>query len=217
MTSPTALRESRGTDASPASPAASPPFAGTFPGMTGAPELAAAEFQAVRETLYALCGISLSDGKEGLVRSRLGARLRALSLPNVTAYLAYVESDRSGAERVHMIDVLTTNKTSFFREAEHFRFLESKVLPALAARQGPIRIWSAGCSSGEEPYTLAMQLRETLTPARLRDTKILATDISTRILVKAKAAVYADMSDHGLHGLEKILKPLRKNRPKPRG
>jgi chemotaxis protein methyltransferase CheR len=174
-------------------PAALPASAttGSFPGVTAAPELDASEFQAVRELLYKLAGISLPEGKEGLVRSRLASRLRTLALPNITAYLEYVEKDRSGAERTHFIDVLTTNKTSFFREAEHFRFLESKVLPQLAARTGPIRIWSAGCSSGEEPYTLAMQLRETLPADRLRETKILATDISTRILAKAKAAVYA--------------------------
>jgi chemotaxis protein methyltransferase CheR len=169
-----------------------PPVASAPAAAYGVPDLSARDFRAVRELIHAAAGIALQNGKEGLVRARLGARLRALDLPSVRRYLEYVEHDRSGRELVHMIDVLTTNKTSFFREAEHFRFVETRLVPALASRTTPIRFWSAGCSSGEEAYTLAMVLRESLGADRLRDTRILATDISTRILDRARAAVYPE-------------------------
>ncbi|MGZ8471413.1 MAG: CheR family methyltransferase, partial [Gemmatirosa sp.] len=89
-----------------------------------------------------------------------------------------------------MVDLLTTNKTSFFREAAHFDFLRDRLLPSLGP--GPVRIWSAGCSSGEEPYTLAMVIRGLWPDAERRDVKILATDISKRVLATAAAGVYPD-------------------------
>ncbi len=147
-------------------------------------------FRAIGKIVYHTAGINLHAGKEGLVRSRLAHRLRALHLDGFGEYLQFVEKDVSGAELAHMVDVLTTNKTSFFREAEHFRFLQTDVLPALASRGEPIRLWSAGCSSGEEPFTLAIVLRELLDPAVASTTRILATDISARMLGKARAASY---------------------------
>ncbi|HEX5580706.1 MAG TPA: CheR family methyltransferase, partial [Gemmatimonadaceae bacterium] len=112
----------------------------------------------------------------------------ALGMSDFSSYLDFVQAEASGAELREMIDALTTNKTSFFREPQHFDFLRAKVLPALEGR--PLRIWSAGCSSGEEPYTLAMVLRDTL-PARDADgSRILATDISARVLARARAATY---------------------------
>jgi chemotaxis protein methyltransferase CheR len=157
--------------------------------LRGEFELTEPEFRAVAALLHDVAGIHLPAGKEGLVRARLAPRLRARELPSVAAYLECVARDRD--ELTRMIDVLTTNKTSFFREAEHFALLERSVLPALARRGGPVRIWSAGCSSGEEPFTVAMVCRETLPTPACSATRILATDISTRVLARARDASYS--------------------------
>jgi chemotaxis protein methyltransferase CheR len=148
------------------------------------------EFERIRDMLYQLCGINLSPGKEGLVKSRLMKRLRKLSLDSFDAYLEYLENDKSGQELTTMVDLLTTNKTNFFRENEHFKYLKSQVLPPLLSQQREIRIWSAGCSSGEEPYTTAIVLHESIPLMGKYDVRILATDISTNILAKAKNGVY---------------------------
>ncbi|GLC25330.1 CheR family methyltransferase [Roseisolibacter agri] len=151
-------------------------------------DLTAAQFREISRTVYEIAGIQLREGKEGLVRSRLAKRLRALNLPTFEAYLDRVRAD--ARELAEMVDQLTTNKTSFFRESAHFDFLRERVLPTLGA--GPVRIWSAGCSSGEEPYTLAMIIRDAWSDADRRDVKILATDISRRVLATAQAGVYPD-------------------------
>ncbi len=152
-------------------------------------ELDQSQFDTIRRMVYQLCGINLTDGKNGLVRARLLKRLRALNLPDFDAYLQRIRDDRSGGEIVAMIDVLTTNKTSFFREAQHFDYLQEEVFPAFAGNRRPLRIWCAGCSTGEEPYTLAIVLREAFRDTKM-DVKILATDISTRVLEHARAGVY---------------------------
>ncbi len=155
-------------------------------------ELTASQFKRITSLLYSHSGIRMREGKEGLVRARLTKRLRLLSLLDFDAYLEYVESQPDQAEFAEMIDALTTNKTSFLREASHFDFLRDSVLPQLS---GPVRIWSAGCSSGEEPYTLAMLLGDAYDNAR--DVRVLATDLSHHVLATAKAGTYgADvMSD----------------------
>ncbi len=158
-------------------------------GSIGGIELSEAQFRHVGELVGRIAGIQLPPGKESLVRSRLAKRLRALGLTSVTDYLDIVERDTTRTELAEMVDVLTTNKTSFFREADHFRLLESTVFPALGRTGAPIRIWSAVCSTGEEPYTIAMVARETLGSAASR-VKILATDISARVLQRARDAVY---------------------------
>jgi chemotaxis protein methyltransferase CheR len=150
-------------------------------------ELTAAQFERITGLLYAHAGIRMRAGKEGLVRARLTKRLRALGLPDFDAYLSHVESQRDRSEFAEMIDALTTNKTSFLRESAHFDYLRDHVLPSLT---GSVRIWSAGCSSGEEPYTLAMLTGEAYETANVRDVRILATDISHRVLATAKAGVY---------------------------
>jgi chemotaxis protein methyltransferase CheR len=162
-------------------------------GMTGITletDLTAEQFGEISRTVYDIAGIQLREGKEGLVRSRLAKRMRQLGLPGFEAYLARVRGDASGRELAEMIDLLTTNKTSFYREAAHFDFLRERLLPALGP--GPVRIWSAGCSSGEEPYTMAMVVRDVWPDAERRDVKILATDISKRVLATAAAGVYPD-------------------------
>lgn len=160
------------------------------PSTLPAYDLQPEQFARIRQLLYQLCGIALRPGKEGLVKARLMKRLLALALDSFDAYLAYVEHDPSGQELVAMIDALTTNKTSFFREPQHFVYLRHRVVPELQETRHPIRFWSAGCASGEEPYSLAMALWETLPGIEQRDVRILATDISTRVLAVARQAVY---------------------------
>ncbi len=150
-------------------------------------ELTPAQFTRITGLLYEHAGIRMREGKEGLVRARLTKRLRKLGLADFDAYLAFVEREPGRREFAEMIDALTTNKTSFLREASHFDYLRESVFPAL---HGPVRIWSAGCSSGEEPYTLAMLCNEAFSDIAKRDVRILATDISHRVLAHAKAGVY---------------------------
>jgi chemotaxis protein methyltransferase CheR len=157
-------------------------------GAATVPDLSDADFARVAELTHRVAGINLQRGKEGLVRARLARRVRAHGLDGFPAYLALVESERTGTELREMIDALTTNKTSFFREAQHFDFLRTTLLPARDGRR--MRVWSAGCSSGEEPYTLGMVLRDALPASEAEASRILATDISDRVLARAQEAVY---------------------------
>jgi chemotaxis protein methyltransferase CheR len=150
-------------------------------------ELTSAQFTRITDLLYEHAGIRMREGKEGLVRARLAKRLRKLGLQDFDAYLNFVLNEKSRTEFAEMIDALTTNKTSFLREVSHFDFLRDQVFPEL---KGPVRIWSAGCSTGEEPYTLAMLANESYGAETSRRVKILATDISHRVLAQAKAGQY---------------------------
>lgn len=147
------------------------------------------EFLRIQEMVYDYCGINLHDGKQALVKGRLKKRLRHLNLNSFSDYLNYVESDESNREFLLLIDILTTNKTSFFRENQHFKFIREELLPQLDDR--PVKWWSAGCSSGEEPITLAMILQEEAIKMREPQVKILATDISIEMIKMAKAGIYA--------------------------
>jgi chemotaxis protein methyltransferase CheR len=178
-----------------ADPSTAPPP--VLPKSAAAPAeftLTAEEFGRIGQLLYQHSRIALHAGKEGLVRSRLAKCLRRLGLDTYTAYLDYVEGDSTGRELSLMIDLLTTNKTSFFRESAHFDYLCEHVLPGLLAGGGPIRLWSAGCSTGEEPFTLAMLLHDGIPDIATRDVRILATDISERVLEHARDARYADLA-----------------------
>jgi chemotaxis protein methyltransferase CheR len=154
--------------------------------------LSPTEFRRVTALARDIAGIDLKEGKEALVSSRVSQRVRALGLPSTAAYFAHLDGPHAATEMPHLIDVLTTNKTSFFREPQHFRFLEEYVLPAAGQRATPFRVWSAACSSGEEPYTLAMIVRDLLGDERAKRIRIRATDISHRILARAASAVYRD-------------------------
>lgn len=154
-----------------------------------AASLSSAQFQRISRILQSMVGICIKPGKEILVRSRLSSRLRGLGMRDFDQYLAHVESPGAQAELETMIDLLTTNKTSFFREHQHFDFLKHQVLPELAGKRR-VRFWSAGCSTGQEPYTLAMVLHESLPDLQGRDIRILATDLSARVLAVAKRATY---------------------------
>ncbi len=155
-------------------------------------QLTPESFARIRDTLYQISGIKLESGKEELVKARLVKILNRLELQDVESYLELVKRDTSGEELKRMVDVLTTNKTSFFRENEHFEFLRRTIAPGWAAATGPLRLWCAGCSSGEEPYTLAIVLAECLPAGRFAQLALLATDISLRVLDTARAAEYPD-------------------------
>ena len=146
-------------------------------------------FFKISKLVYRIAGINLPLTKMGLVKSRLMKRLRKLDIDCFESYWEYVENDKTGLELAHMIDIITTNKTNFFREPQHFKYLRQHVIPNLNKNQS-IRIWSAGCSLGAEPITLAMILHEEINDLINYDTKILATDISTEMLKIARSAEY---------------------------
>ncbi|WP_413614138.1 CheR family methyltransferase [Halomonas sp. M20] len=148
-------------------------------------EMTDADFERVRKLIYQRAGIVLAEHKREMVYSRLARRLRQHKLTRFADYLARLESKPDSSEWESFTNALTTNLTAFFREAHHFPLLASHVLK----QSGPIRIWCAAASTGEEPYSIAMQLSETL-GAKARDAKVIATDIDTDALAKAREAVY---------------------------
>lgn len=154
------------------------------------------EFQAIRHLIYREAGISMSEAKRALVCSRLAKRLRHLKLGSHAEYLEYLErQDPDGLERQVMVNCLTTNKTDFYREPHHFGFLRDVVFPEIhqrASQGGPrrLRIWSAGCSMGDEPYTIAMTILEHFGPLHGWDIRILASDINTEVLRTAEQGIY---------------------------
>jgi chemotaxis protein methyltransferase CheR len=149
------------------------------------------EFESFRSLIYSECGISLNDSKRALVVARLSKRLNQLELPTFQAYYDHVMADKDGEEFTHMLDSVSTNKTDFFREPKHFEFLRDRILPErLSDRK--IRIWSSACSTGEEPYTIAMTLYDGVDAPDRWDCKILASDLSTRVLKKAAAGIYEE-------------------------
>ena len=173
-------------------------------------DLDMASFEQISRILYQHSGITLNAGKHEMVKARLAKRIRATGMPGFQEYLAYVKQDRSGIELRGMIDVLTTNKTCFFRESQHFDYLRECLLPKLRKTGGKIRMWSAGCSTGEEPYTLAIALREEIPDIDLMDVKILATDLSDRVLACARKAEYTEdkLQDLPPGILKKHFKPV---------
>lgn len=157
-------------------------------------DLKPAEFQRFSEMVRRHSGIHLGSVKTELLRARLAKRLRALSLDSFKDYYDLVASDESGEELARMLDVVTTNKTEFFREDKHFILLTQKYLPELlkGAAQRPdktLRIWSAACSSGEEAYTLAMCALEASAGQDVK-IKVLATDLSSRMIHRGATGVY---------------------------
>jgi len=167
--------------------------------------LSSAEFQKLSELIYDQCGIHLVNGKKIMLESRLSKRLRTLGMQSFKDYIQYVTS-REGMEQelVHMIDVVTTNKTDFFREPHHFDYLRSVILPGFSQSTGsPFKVWSSACSSGEEPYTLAMVLQDYAAQHHQFTYSILASDISTQVLQRASLAVY---QEHQVAALPMTLK-----------
>jgi chemotaxis protein methyltransferase CheR len=168
--------------------------------------MTAEDFASIAATLHAASGISLSPSKTSLVYSRLAKRLRALGLESFRDYCKLIAGSDGVDERQAMLAALTTNVTRFFREPHHFDYLR-KLMPELSAkakRGGRVRLWSAGCSSGEEPYSIALTILSTLPNANELDVKILATDIDPVILAKAKEGLYSR------EALEPVPAELRK-------
>lgn len=149
------------------------------------------EYDRIRTLLYEESGISLGESKQSLVISRLSKRLRELQLDTFRDYYEFVTQDDSGEEFTRMLDLLSTNKTDFFREPTHFDYLRGQILPSLE-RDKRIRIWSSACSTGEEPYTIAITLHESVKNPALWDFSILASDISTRVLAHAAQGLYGE-------------------------
>ena len=141
-------------------------------------------------------GIKMPDSKISMIQSRLVRRVRELGLPSVEHYGEYLFALGNDEEREHFINAVTTNKTDFFREPDHFQYLTNVALPSLTRDYkfdpGCIRVWSAACSSGEEPYTLGMVLSEFSLRQTKTDFAILATDVSTKVLQKAKRGIYTE-------------------------
>jgi len=155
------------------------------------------DFERVRQIIYDYSGINLHDGKQALVRARLMKRIRKLGLSNFKEYLDIVESNTIDGEFYSFVDVLTTNKTSFFREAQHYGYMRDEIIPNMKGRN--VRWWSAGCSSGEEPVTMAITLFEQFNSNKT-PVKILATDLSRDMLLRAKKGVYNEEKMDGIPG-----------------
>jgi chemotaxis protein methyltransferase CheR len=153
-------------------------------------------FAKFQQLIYQEAGIWLADHKQALLTGRLARRLRLLGLSSMQEYFHLLMQPDQLHERAVMIDCITTNETHFFREPRHFEFLENQVFPrwqeeaAASGRPKHLRVWSAGCSSGEEPYSLAMLLLKSFPQEKGWEIEVLATDISTRVLEKARAATY---------------------------
>ncbi|MDQ3000945.1 MAG: protein-glutamate O-methyltransferase [Fibrobacterota bacterium] len=144
-----------------------------------------------RTLVYEVSGINLGKGKEALVSARIGKRMRLVGVDDFKSYLKMVKQDPEGEELVHLLDAISTNVTSFFRESFHFQVIAELFEGWLKAGQRRFRFWSAACSTGEEPYTLAITLAEVLGGKDV-DLKILATDISTKVLDQAAQGEYLE-------------------------
>lgn len=156
------------------------------------------EFRAASQFIYERFGIKLTDQKKVLLAGRLSKRLRVLGISSLSAYLDLVNGDPTGAELTEFLNLITTNHSYFFRENDHFQFLARTILPEIAreSRTNPsrsLRIWSAGCATGEEPYSIAMTAADVLGEDMGRmDAGILATDISVAALSAAREGVYPE-------------------------
>ncbi len=167
------------------------------------PAMSQEEFAALSTLFYSYTGITLPPSKKNLLVSRLLKRIKILGCRSFAEYYEYITGAGGQSEFVHAVDVVSTNKTEFFREPGHFACLREAVLPALcragsgqAGRE--VIVWSAGCSSGEEPYTLAMVLADFFKDRGGRSFSIVATDISHRMLEKAQRAVYTESDIQGI-------------------
>jgi chemotaxis protein methyltransferase CheR len=148
-------------------------------------------FDGFRQIVYEKAGININDNKVALVAARVGKRMRELSLSSDRAYLDLLLADESGGEIVNLLDVISTNVTSFFRESNHFNVLADIVGRWYADGLRKFRFWCAAASTGEEPYTMGMTILDALN-GRTGDVKILATDISTRVLAKCQQGLYSE-------------------------
>ena len=158
-------------------------------------ELKDSEFQKFSRYVYDVSGINLHDGKKELLKARLGKIIRQRNFRSFRQYYDHVVNDKSGYELIVLLDSISTNLTYFFRESGHFDFLKTKALPEImnskaSSRDNSLRLWSAGCSSGEEAYSIAIAVSEAIGNMKKWQFEILATDLSTKVLEKARAGIY---------------------------
>ena len=160
------------------------------------------EFSRIKSRVYKVAGISLSDAKRTLVVSRLSKIVRALDLASFDDYVDYLEKGASASDGQDFVNALTTNLTRFYREDHHFDHLKTYVggLISERPRGQKLRIWSAGCSTGQEPYTIGMDLLNAFPELKRWDFKILATDIDTAVIAKAARGIYPENELSGLSG-----------------
>ncbi|MEQ5872908.1 protein-glutamate O-methyltransferase [Sagittula sp. NFXS13] len=162
------------------------------------------DFRAISDLAQAEFGLNLAESKKPLVYSRLSKRLKARELDSFPDYLALLKRSEENNERLELISALTTNVTSFFRENHHFEMLRDDGFPSMFDRlkeSGRGRIWSAGCSSGQEPYSIAMTLLNKMPDAARRNVKILATDIDPKIVARARQGIYPKEEATGISEL----------------
>ena len=156
-------------------------------------ELRDKDFETISTMVKSVAGLNLPQSKRALVYSRLARRIRKLGLPSFSAYIDRLQTETDDTEMGFLINALTTNVTAFFRESHHFDHLSEVVLPELVqrARSGhKVRLWSAACSSGEEPYSIALCLTQAMPDVARFDVKILATDIDEAIVLRASKAQF---------------------------
>ena len=164
--------------------------------LSGAPVLNKREFEKISKLAYERFGLDIPESKQNLVAARLGKTIRQLGMKSFEQFYSYLQSDKTGAALITLADRLTTNHTSFFREPRHFDILRKIILPEVRMRPR-VDIWCAACSSGEEPYTIAMSLLEEMPDAASR-VHIKATDLSTQVLATARKAVYGKDKVQGI-------------------
>jgi chemotaxis protein methyltransferase CheR len=155
------------------------------------------DYQFIRELVYQHSRINLGPDKRELVSARLGKRLRATNITSISDYCRYLQQKESDDELSHLIDAISTNHTFFFREPQHFEFLREMVVPEMTKRRAAVswpsfNVWSAACSSGEEPYSIAIALTEIFGRVPSWSWRVEATDISHRVLQRARVAVYRE-------------------------
>jgi chemotaxis protein methyltransferase CheR len=155
------------------------------------------DYKFIRELVYSHSRINLGPDKKELVSARLGKRLRETKITSISDYCRFLQEQETDEELSHLIDAISTNYTFFFRENEHFEFLAKVVVPEMAKRRiaekwNSFNVWSAACASGEEPYSIAISLAELFGPVPVWPWRIEATDISHRILQRARVGVYRE-------------------------
>ena len=160
--------------------------------FAGGPALSQEMFDKFRALIYEKTGIHMRDGKQILIANRLRRRLASLKLTSYEQYSEVLVAPRGGAEMVSFIDAVSTNETYFFRENAHFAALSSRVLPEMFRNRPRVRIWSAGCSTGEEVYTLRLVADQAAKAAGAPEPQIVGTDISTTVITRAREGIYGE-------------------------
>lgn len=162
--------------------------------------LDAESFRTIADLAYRLSGLTLVEEKATMIQSRLRHRLRSLGLSDFSGYCALLETEAGLEERKHLISALTTNVSHFFREAHHFELMKDHLAPRLTDLRGgaPLRIWSAGCSNGQEALSAAMTCREMLGTGSGPDLRILGTDIDEKVISFARRGLYSDRQVEGI-------------------